>query len=123
MAKTILVVEDSSTALSLIQSTLSKEGYNILTAVNGEECLELANTASPDLILLDVEMPKMDGYTTLLELKSGRNKKKTRDIPVVILTTKERLEDIFELEGAKGFIKKSQTAFQTLPQKISEFLS
>jgi len=123
MAKTILLVDDSPTVLSLIQSTLSKAGYDIQTATNGEECLEQVNSAPPDLILLDVEMPVMDGYTTLRELKYGKNRNATRDIPVVMLTSKGRLEDIFYLEGATDFIEKSQTAFQTLPQKIGAVLS
>lgn len=120
MGKTILIVDDSPTVLALIKSTLEKAGFEILTAVDGQECLDTAKSQEVDLILLDIEMPKMDGYTALRELRYGD--KKTKDIPVVMLTSKGRLEDIFYLEGATDFIEKSQTAFQTLPQKLSAVL-
>ena len=120
MGKTILIVDDSPTVLALIKSTLEKAGFEIVTAVDGQECLDIAKSQEVDLILLDIEMPKMDGYTALRELRYGD--KKTKDIPVVMLTSKGRLEDIFYLEGATDFIETSQTAFQTLPQKLSAVL-
>lgn len=120
MAKSILVVDDSPTVLALVKATLEKAGYEIETAIDGEQCLEKAKDTPPDLILLDVEMPNMDGYTTLRELKYGD--KSTKNIPVVMLTSKGRLEDIFFLEGATDFIEKSQAAYQLLPQKISTVL-
>jgi len=120
MGKTILAVDDSPTVLALVKSTLERDGFNVIVAKDGHECLEAVRTAAPDLILLDIEMPKMDGYTTLREIRYGD--RKTRNIPVVMLTSKGRLEDIFFLEGATDFIEKSQSAFQTLAQKLTAVL-
>lgn len=117
MAKKVLVVDDSQTVLAVVKSILEKAGYEVIAVSEGKQCIPQVHATSPDLILLDIEMPEMDGYTLLRELKYGDPK--TKNIPVVMLTSKGRLEDIFYLEGATDFIEKSQTAYQMLPQKIS----
>jgi len=80
--KSILVVDDVKSNLMFLYNIL-KEDYTLLTARNGPEAIERANKFLPDLILLDILMPGMDGYTVLTELK---NSGKTQNIPVIFTT-------------------------------------
>ena len=82
---------------------LQSKGYQVLTAPNGQVALELIAKEQPHLVILDVVMPVMDGYTCLRELntKFGRGK-----IPVIILTARERMKDLFELEGIEDYVIK-----------------
>lgn len=91
----ILVVDDEQKNLQVLGNLLSEQGYRIDFAINGEEALDLANNYDPDLILLDVMMPMMDGYEVCDHLKKQEN---TRDIPVIFITAKHEDEDII-----KGF--------------------
>ena len=81
----ILAVDDSPTILEMIKSILESEGYDVITAVDGAEALETARVDKPDLILLDVMLPKLDGYRVCRLLKFDQNYK---DIPIVMLTAK-----------------------------------
>ena len=85
----VLAVDDSKENLELIQALLSVAGYEVVTASNGEEALVLVEKESPDLILIDAMMPKMDGFEVCARLKS---KKETRLIPVVLVTPVEETE-------------------------------
>ena len=101
----VLLVDDVPKNLQVLGSTLSKEGYRIAAAMNGKKALEMIEKTRPDLILLDVMMPEMDGFETCQILKS---RPETRDIPVIFLTAKTETEDIikgFEL-GAVDYISK-----------------
>lgn len=100
----ILVVDDTPANLSLL-SNLLKDQYRIIVASNGIKALELANSAVPDLILLDVMMPKMDGYEVCRRLKA---EKMTHKIPVIFLTAKTEIEDeeLGFSVGAVDFIHK-----------------
>lgn len=80
-----LVVDDDKLLLRLVQLNLDKIGIKVLTAESGQEALRLATEERPDIILLDIMMPQMDGYEVMRLLKSER---KTKDIPVVMLTAK-----------------------------------
>lgn len=81
----ILVVDDSVTILEMIKSMLVSNGYEVLTASDGAEALEVARAESPDLILLDVMLPKLDGYRVCRLLKFDQ---KYRSIPIIMLTAK-----------------------------------
>jgi len=85
----VLLVDDTPTNLSLLSNIL-KEKYRIKVANSGTKALELAFASPPDLILLDVMMPEMDGYEVCRQLKDNPD---TRDIPVLFLTAKSQLED------------------------------
>ena len=101
---TILVIDDTPTNLSLLNQLLG-EHYRVKLANSGAKGLEIANTTPPELILLDIMMPEMDGYTVCKQLKSSA---KTSGIPVIFLTAKSELADEemgFEL-GAVDFIHK-----------------
>ncbi len=101
----ILVVDDEALIVMLIEKTLESSGYNIVTAGDGIEALEKVEDEGPDLIILDVMMPKMNGLEVCRRLK---NNDKTRPIPVVMLTSKDYIEDKitgFET-GADDYITK-----------------
>ncbi len=101
----ILIVDDIPKNLQVLGSILRAEGYEIAIAMNGKQALKVVEDILPDLILLDVMMPELDGYETCEILKKSR---RTKDIPVIFLTAKTETEDIargFKL-GAVDYINK-----------------
>lgn len=101
--KCVLIVDDEKNIVNILKFNLQKEGYDTLEAYDGEEGLQLALTKNPDLILLDVMLPKMIGWDVCKKLReSGSN------IPVIILTAREEEEDkVLGLEiGADDYITK-----------------
>jgi DNA-binding response OmpR family regulator len=102
---TVLVVDDEDALCTLLQISLQRQGYRVVIAHNGREALEVVANKKVDLVLLDVMMPEMDGFTTCIELR------KRTDIPVVLLTALNRPDDIvhgFSL-GADDYITKPFT--------------
>lgn len=91
VAKRILVCDDDPVILRLLQVNLELEGYEVLSAHNGEEALEIASAERPDLVILDIMMPKLDGYQTAERLKAQDD---TKEIPVVFVSAKAQLSDI-----------------------------
>ncbi|MDP3986156.1 MAG: response regulator [Candidatus Veblenbacteria bacterium] len=105
----VLIVEDDPTLRDMYATKFESEGFEVLKAGNGEEGLELARTKKPEAILLDVMMPKLDGFATLKEIRADKNLKK---LPVVMLTNLGQEEDIKkgkELGADDYFIKANQT--------------
>ena len=106
MAKeTILIVDDEEDIIKLIKYNLKKEGYSILKAQTGEQAIKIANRSHPDLIVLDLMLPGIDGLEVTKYLK---NNEQTNDIPIVMLTAKGEESDIvtgLEL-GASDYISK-----------------
>ncbi len=105
MAKKILIVDDEQDILDLLTFNLQREGYETLTAAEGENALHLARTAFPDLIILDVMLPGLDGWEVLRELRRDPD---TRHLPVVFLTAKDsEIDEVVGLElGADDYIVK-----------------
>jgi signal transduction histidine kinase len=105
MKPRILVVDDSRTSVELLSTKLLADGYEVEKALNGMEALEKVKTFHPDLILLDIMMPGMDGYAVCKRLKANDE---TRYIPVVMLTARTELEDkMMGLElGAEDYMTK-----------------
>ncbi|MBN1197836.1 MAG: hybrid sensor histidine kinase/response regulator [Bacteroidales bacterium] len=101
----VLIVDDNDSNIATIKGLLKFEGYTILTATNGTMALELAESAVPDLILLDVKMPGMDGFEVCRRLKSS---KETYQIPIIFLTVLSQTSDIVKgLEiGAEDYVSK-----------------
>ena len=116
--KKILVVEDDQSLLELEKSILEDQ-YAVDIAENGEEALEKVKVNKPDLIVLDLMMPVMDGYQFCEELKKDRELEK---IPIVIVTAKNKREDMEEgyLYGAQAYIFKPFTAKDLL--KVTELI-
>ncbi len=103
--ETILIVDDEEDILELIKFNLKSEGYNILTAMTGEEAIKIARQSGPDLLVLDLMLPGIDGLEVTKYLK---NNDATMDIPIVMLTAKGEESDIvtgLEL-GANDYMSK-----------------
>ncbi|MBA4191090.1 MAG: two-component system response regulator [Planctomycetaceae bacterium] len=105
MARTILVVDDSPTELLLVTNALEHSGYRVITAVNGEEALAKAAAERPDLILLDVVLPRKNGFQVCRQLKTAPD---TQNIKIVLLTSKSQDSDRFWglKQGADGYMTK-----------------
>lgn len=93
MPSKILVCDDERHIVRLIQVNLERQGYNVVTAYDGKEGLEKVQAEKPDLIVLDVMMPYMDGFEVL---KNLRRESETEAIPVIMLTAKAQDKDVFE---------------------------
>ena len=120
MAK-ILFVEDEPTLQKELNEILQQEGFKILSAFDGEEALKLTKEEMPDLILLDLILPKKDGFEVLKELKADE---KTKDIPVIVLTNLEGIGDVekaIEL-GAISYLVKANYKLEDVVRKIKDFL-
>lgn len=91
MAKKILVIEDDKFLRELISQKLIKEGYDILEAVDGEKGIESTKTEKPDLILLDLILPGIDGFEVLAKIKSDSE---VSEIPIIILSNLGQKDDI-----------------------------
>ena len=120
--KKILVVDDEKEIRELIKNWLTLNKYQVIDACSGQEAIIISKTGLPDLILLDIGMPEMDGYQTCEELKQD---KKTKDIPVLFLTGKDLdpkglTERCNEL-SAYGHISK-MTSLRELIEKIQEII-
>lgn len=90
--KKILIVDDESTFLEALQVRLEANGYSVVSASDGQEGLEKAKEEKPDMILLDVMMPKMNGYQVCRELKQNPE---TKGIKIIMLTAKAQESDKF----------------------------
>jgi two-component system, OmpR family, alkaline phosphatase synthesis response regulator PhoP len=92
MPKKILAVDDERHIVRLVEVNLQRAGYEVVTAYDGREALEKVKTENPDLVVLDVMMPYMDGFEVLKNLKGDPT---TADIPVIMLTAKAQDADVF----------------------------
>lgn len=122
MAKTILFVEDESALQKSVSEILGQEGYTVVSALNGEEGFKMAQEKHPDLILLDLILPKKDGFEVLRDLKANES---TKDIPVIILTNLETAQDVgkaLEL-GATTYLVKANYQLEDVLKKIHQTLN
>ena len=119
--KTILFVEDEPTLQKLVGRFLEKENYQVISALNGETGLKLSKKMKPDLILLDLILPKKDGFEVLEELKKDEE---TKNIPVIILTNLEGSGDVEKALslGATTYLVKANYELSEVVKKIKETL-
>ncbi|MCI8669309.1 MAG: response regulator [Lachnospiraceae bacterium] len=105
MSKKILVVDDDAMNLKMAEFILKKKDYLVLTAKSGLECLEILEAEDVELVLLDIEMPEMNGMETLEKIRANR---KSAGLPVMFLTATVDSESVAAAEklGASDFIKK-----------------
>lgn len=120
--KKILIVDDEESIRELFIETLSRQGFECVTAGNGLEGLRMFDLGTPDVILLDLRMPEMDGLTMLKEL---RKKETGANIPVIILSTVNDEKSVAEAlqYGVSDFLEKSNWNTTELLQRIHEHLS
>ena len=111
MSKTVLLVDDETLVVDIAKRKLEKDGFKILTAGNGQEALDVLENNKADLIILDIEMPVMNGYTFLFELEK---KKKQPRIPIIVLTAYNFMEPIFKRHNIIAYLLK--------PLKLDELL-
>ncbi len=121
MKKTILLVEDDIFVSDIYQTKISSEGYEVILAENGLEAIKKLEESVPDLILLDIIMPFMDGMETLRKIKSEEKWKK---IPIILLTNlsdKEKIEEALGV-GADDFLIKSHFTPSEVISKVNMVL-
>lgn len=105
MSKKVLIVDDSETERKIIANSISKLGLDIVEATDGDEGIQMAKLHKPDLIIMDVVMPKMNGFNALRAISRDVE---TSGIPVIICSSKDQPTDIAwgKIQGAKEYITK-----------------
>jgi DNA-binding response OmpR family regulator len=121
MKHTVLVIDDNPDLLDIVDAILSDAGFVVAKALSGEDGLTVARTLRPHLILLDLNMPRMDGWEVLKLLKADQG---TRDIPVAIFSVRTDLKDkIFGLQrGAVDYIPKP-FQYDRLAERVERILA
>jgi CheY-like chemotaxis protein len=116
MPKVILVVDDESIVVEISKRKLEERGYEVMTASNGQEALECLKSKIPDLILLDIQTPEMNGYTFIMEKSKIPE---YVDIPVIVLTAYNEMEPLFQRHGVKAYLVKP-LKLQDLVDKVAQ---
>ena len=119
--KTILFVEDEAALQKTLGEILKQEGYEVIPALDGEVGLRLAKDKNPDLILLDLILPKVHGIEVLKKLKED---KETKGIPVIVLTNLGEIKDINRVVelGATTYLVKAQYTLEEVVEKVKKSL-
>ena len=115
MARSILIVEDNPADRQRLEKLLSDAGYMVATANDGVQAVASVKRSKPDAILMDVNMPEMDGFAATRALQGDAN---TKEIPVILVTAKDQKADKAwgQMLGAKGYVTKPYTDDQVLAQ-------
>jgi DNA-binding response OmpR family regulator len=118
--KKILVIDDEEDIQKLLKIRLEQEGFSVITASDGEKGIKAAELEMPNLILMDIMMPNMDGYSCLKEI---RKIQKIRDTHVLMLSGKEeeKIRDLFAFQKISGYMEKP-FELDNLVAKIKEIL-
>lgn len=118
---TILVAEDDPDLRELYSITLETEGFSVIKAKDGEEALSFAKAHRPDLVLLDIMMPKLDGLSVLSEIKGNAD---TKDIKVAIVSAlqNEKNQKKAKDQGAEAYLIKSQAGFSEIVSTVTKIL-
>lgn len=121
MSKKILMIEDDNFMQKALRFTLQGDDYKIIVAVDGQLGIDMAKKEKPDLILLDIILPKIDGFDVLEKLKKDSI---IKDIPVLILSNLGQKEDVEKglKLGAVGYIIKAHFKLEDVVKKIKEIL-
>ena len=116
----VLLVADETDYLEMLKARMEAHNYKIVTAANGKECIEAAKRSSPDIIVIDIMMPELDGIATILKLKAI---KELKAIPVIVCTAVRENEDeiVAKNLGVAGYFRKTSPA-KELAAKIEEVL-
>lgn len=120
-SKKILVAEDNGFLTKIYEVKLESEGYSVIKASDGEETVTLTKSEKPDLVILDLIMPKKSGFDALDEIKADPE---TKDIPILILSNLGQDEDIKKGldKGASDYLVKTNSTIEEVMGKISEYM-
>lgn len=120
MPKTIVIADDEPHVLRSLEFILKKQGYRVVTATNGEEALDRVKQNNPDLVFLDIQMPKMDGNTVLRKL---REEAEYQSLYIVMITAKgQEVDRLNSLEsGANEYVTKPYSP-RKLVSRVQEIL-
>ena len=118
----IALIEDDASIREMYKMKLELSGYNIVTAEDGKEAVELVKKENPDLILLDILLPKKDGFEVLEEIKNSKDEK-VKSIPIIMLSNLSSKEDISEAKklGASDYFVKAKIAPEEVAEKVRRF--
>jgi len=121
MKKTILIIDDEITLQKALTEVLQQEGFSVINALDGETGLKKCRTSAPDLILLDIILPKVDGFKIFEEIRAS---KKLRKIPILVLTNLEENADVRKMAGGEDvfYLVKSNYSLENIVSKIKETL-
>ena len=119
--KRVLLVEDDRFLRRACEKSLQQQGFTVSTAPDGEEALRAIHADPPDIILLDLLMPKVSGFEVLRDIRSDE---KTRSIPVIILTNSSKETDIREIEslGVSAYLVKANLSLEELGSQVKQAL-
>jgi len=122
MEKKILIIEDEKILLELLQKKLIDEGYEVFIAHNGEEGLRVMRKIKPDLILLDIVMPKVDGFEVMETMLKDE---KLKNIPVVIVSNSGQSVELDRAQklGAKDWLVKTEFDPQEVVEKVKKHIN
>jgi CheY-like chemotaxis protein len=118
VSKTILIIDDDPVLVRVLEQAFENEGYRTVSACDGAQALKKLQDEHPDLIILDIQMPKIHGYTFIFELRKldgGQN------IPILILTANQGMKDVFTAEGVKEYLLKPCSP-QIILGKVKQYL-
>jgi CheY-like chemotaxis protein len=121
-AKRVLLAEDDRFLRRACEQSLRQRGYTVISAPDGEAALQLARSERPDLILLDMLMPRMTGLDVLRALKADPQ---MREIPVLVLSNSSREQDVQEVTrlGVVAYLVKANLSLQELGERVAGILS
>lgn len=118
MSKVVLIVDDDRTLVHAVSKFLEDAGYQVVTAYDGGEAIEKVQAARPDLVLLDIQMPRIHGYSFLFEVRKIEG---GASIPIIILTSSESMVDMFMAEGVREYLIKPCSSREVL-EKIKKYI-
>ncbi len=119
--KTVLIIDDEITLQKALSEVLQQEGFKVVSALDGETGLQKCKTSAPDLILLDIILPKMDGFKIFEEIRAS---KKLKKIPVMVLTNLEENVDVGRMASGENvcYLVKSNYSLENIVSKVQEIL-
>jgi len=117
----ILFIEDEAAMQKAVSEFLGAKGYHVVSALDGELGVNMAKNSSPDLILLDIILPKKNGFDVLRDLKSDE---KTKSIPVIVLTNLSQMDDVSQMMdmGVTTYLVKNDQSLQDILRVIDQTL-
>ena len=117
----IVIVEDEIALVKVLGEKFKREGFDVSVATNGEDAVRVIRSQEPDLVLLDLILPKKDGFAVLQEMKADET---TKNIPVLVLTNLEESTEVMKaIElGARGYLIKANYALKEVIAKVKDII-